>query len=124
MDPEKFFSMIGGFVSSAWLSSHELFQDRHDLFLFQCLEMAGKVAVGETEKVLQGIEADRVVHHECRHDPKPYPALEHFLKVMYWIFHPNDFYVRILTYLSYRKYMTVPYTICIIPNPVIQKSIP
>ena len=72
-----------GFKSGFTLACHRIlgigfaadkgFPDHQEIFLFQCLQMAGQVSVSHVKKLLQGIEIDGIIDRKNGHDPQPDP---------------------------------------------------
>ncbi len=73
--------MFGCRVCSTWFSTNKLFGNRNNSQFLQGFQMARQVSVCQFEQLLQGIEIQCVVHHECRHDSKPDAAFKYFLNV-------------------------------------------
>lgn len=68
-------------VGCAGFPAYKLLRNNNNFLLFQSFQVAGQVSVGQFEQLLQGIEIQRVVHHQRRHDSEPYAVIKYFLKI-------------------------------------------
>ena len=83
---------IGYAVCGPWLFAHKFFPD-NDVFAFlQSGDMAGQVAVGNIQQMLERIKINVFIHAQHGHNTQPYPAFEGFIKIVY---------VEIFAHLSY-----------------------
>lgn len=91
------FTFAGGAVGGVGLSSHELFIDEDIVHFFQRLDVARQIAVGQVQQLLEGVEVNRIVDHQHRHDAQPHTAFKSLVKVCEYLLH-----------FSYLTYMYVP----------------
>jgi len=83
---------IGNTVSCPWFFAHKFFP-YNDVFAFlQSADMAGQVAVGNIQQMLERIEINVFIHAQHGHNTQPYPAFEGLIQVVY---------VEIFAHLSY-----------------------
>ena len=67
---------VGGFC----LFTNKCFSDFDVVIFFKCIDMAGKIAIGEIQQFLHFIEVNPFIDHECRHDAQPDTAFEFFVQ--------------------------------------------
>lgn len=79
---EGLFAFFCGEVGGVGLAPHKLLLYLDIFGLFQGLEVAGKVAIGHLQDVLEVIEVHAVLYHEGRHDPQAHLALKGLVKLM------------------------------------------
>ena len=65
-------------IARIGLFSDELLRDEQVLFLLECLDMAGEIAVCNIQQLFERSEFHGIVDHEYRHDPQPDAMIEGF----------------------------------------------
>ena len=88
---EDFLAEVGNFIGRDRFPSCEAFMDADIGQVFQLPEVAGQIAIGQLEGILQVVEGYPVVDSQDGHDAQPDLAVEGFVELSDDIFHLPEF---------------------------------
>ena len=88
---EGFPAEVGNFIGCDRFPSRKAFMDADIGQVFQLPEVAGQIAVGQLEGILQVVEGDPVVDSQDGHDAQPNLAVKGFVELSDDIFHLLEF---------------------------------
>ena len=74
-------------VNCVWLAADKAFLATDITQLLQCTRMAGQIAVGQLQQMLEGGKIRIIIHHQHRHDTKSRTAFKRLAQTEYRYFH-------------------------------------
>jgi len=74
-------------VTGIWFAVYKAFLYLNEALLFQRLEVAGKVTVGNIQQLLEGVEIERFTGGQHTHDAQPRTVLKRLVEFMKGAYH-------------------------------------